>query len=186
MENNSFVDNLRKALNSYNGGQKSDLMKQLEKEWSAEMVRKNGARATADLLLGSAAANGYGALASGNPATLGAGAGISGVLALIANSALTSSEKYHTAERKRILDEKQREATNQWTDFKNEAIKKASKGKYDVTALAKQGKMVDDDGNIIDIDYDYYQTVPYQTLERVFGAEGAEAVRNHGRPNIIY
>ncbi len=174
---NSFVDNLRNAFKGYESAAKSDEMKQLEKEWSAEMVRKNGARAVADSIFAAAGANGYGAATSANPVTMGVGAGLSGALSLIGQSAMTASEKHHTSERNRILDAMQKEATNQWTKFKNDAIKKSSGGKYTVEKLAKEGKMVDDDGNIVNIDYDYYKTVPYQTLNRVFGKAGAEAVR---------
>ena len=50
-------------------------------------------------------------------------------------------------------------------DYKNDGLK----------SIVKSGKMFDDNGNLEDIDYDYYATVPQGTLKRVFG-DGAEDV----------
>lgn len=75
--------------------------------------------------------------------------------------------------KKQHSDELQKAYTEQWTKYKNKRIAEIT-GKR-VGDLAKEGKMVTDAGDIIDIDYDYYRTVPFTTLERVFET-GADAV----------
>lgn len=64
---------------------------------------------------------------------------------------------------------------DQWTNYKNDRIEAVS-GKT-IGDWAREGKMFDDDGNLLDIDYTYYATVPYATLQRVFG-DGADDVWN--------
>lgn len=174
---NSFVDNLRNAFKGYESAAKSPKMADLEREWEKEKARKLGARTAADTayLAGSAATSA--GVSTGNPIAMGVGAGLGALGALSGNYILTKNETAHTKEHKRIFDAMQKEATKQWTKYKNDAIRQSSGGKYTVEKLAKEGKMVTDDGDIVDIDYDYYKTVPYETLNRVFGKAGAEAVR---------
>ena len=64
---------------------------------------------------------------------------------------------------------------NQWTDYKNSRIGRVY-GPDMLKTYASQGKMFDDNGDLVDIDYDYYATVPQGTLRRVFG-DGADDVR---------
>lgn len=77
--------------------------------------------------------------------------------------------------RDEINKELQQEYLKNWTNYKNDKVKQLTGMSVDDYASA--GKMIDDDGNIVDIDYDYYATVPEATLERVFGTMGAQAVR---------
>jgi len=78
--------------------------------------------------------------------------------------------------KKKAKEELSRAYANQWTDYKNEAINRIyGSGEQTVGDWARAGQMFDDDGNIVDIDYDYYATVPYSTLKRVF-QDGADDV----------
>lgn len=173
----SFVDNLRNAFKGYESAAKSPKMSDLEEEWDKEKARKFGARAAADASYLTSGAVTSAGVSTGHPVAMGIGAGLGALNALAGDYQLTKNETMHTKERKRIFDAMQKEATKQWTKYKNDAIRQSSGGKYTVEKLAKEGKMVDDDGNIVNIDYDYYKTVPYETLNRVFGKAGAEAVR---------
>lgn len=82
--------------------------------------------------------------------------------------------------KKKAKEELSRAYANQWTDYKNQSINDTyyggDSGGTAVGSWARVGKMFDDDGNIVDIDYDYYSTVPYSTLKRVF-QDGADDVR---------
>lgn len=174
---NSFVDNLRNAFKGYESAAKSGEMKKLVFDWEKEKARMLGAHTAADAAYFAGGAATSAGVSTGHPIAMGIGAGLGALGALSGNYILTKNETAHTKERKRIFDAMQKEATNQWTKYKNDAIRQSSGGKYTVEKLAKEGKMVTDDGNIVDIDYDYYKTVPYETLNRVFGKAGAEAVR---------
>lgn len=175
---NSFVDNLRNAFKGYEkNATKSYKMPELERDWQKEKARVLGAHTAADAAYFAGSAATSAGVSTGHPIAMGIGAGLGALSALGGNYILTKNEIAHTKERKRIFDAMQKEATKQWTKYKNDAIRQSSGGKYTVEKLAKEGKMVDDDGNIVNIDYDYYKTVPYETLNRVFGKAGAEAVR---------
>ena len=172
----SFIDNIRESFKNYSNAPASERMQNLRREMIAENIRRNGAGALAPTVQGIGTytmANGW----KYGPAAGAIGTGLGGILAIGGGNAALSSERGYTKERKRILDAMQEEATNQWTKYKNDAIKKSSGGKYTASKLAAEGKMVTDDGDIVDIDYDYYAKVPQGTLERVFGKSGAKAVQ---------
>lgn len=175
MENN-FVSNLRNAFQDYDKAAKSYKMPELEREWEKEKARKLGARTAADAAYFAGSAATSAGVSTGHPIAMGIGAGLGALNALAGNYILTKNETTHTKERKRILDEMQKENTRSWTEFKNDTIDRVGNGKFSVASLAKDGKMVTDDGDIVDIDYDYYAKVPQETLERVFGEEGAKSV----------
>lgn len=103
------------------------------------------------------------------PAGLALGAAGMGAAAYMRKNAIDNAIR----QKKQHSDELQKAYTEQWTKYKNKRIAEIT-GKR-VGDLAKEGKMVTDAGDIIDIDYDYYRTVPFTTLERVFET-GADAV----------
>lgn len=76
---------------------------------------------------------------------------------------------------KKAKEELSQAYANQWTDYKNSEIERIY-GPEGRRFYTRYGKMFDDDGELVDIDYDYYATVPQGTLRRVFG-DGAEDVK---------
>ena len=77
--------------------------------------------------------------------------------------------------KKKAKEELTHAYANRWADYKNNSIRKLL-GPETASSYTRMGKMFDDAGDIVDIDYDYYSTVPYSALERVFG-ENAKDVR---------
>ena len=173
---NSFVERLRESFNDYSRQPDSQKVYDLKRKIAQdELNLKYGVPLVSDGAFAAgagAATSAVGPMAAGSalgPVGLALGAAGMGAGAYIR---ARGSEK-NIAARREHNEELQKELTNQWTEYKNKRI--ADVTGRSVGDLAREGKMVTDDGDIVDIDYGYYKTVPRTTLERVFG-DGADAV----------
>lgn len=181
-----FVKRLREAFDEYRRQRKSDSydpnydpkVSKLEQKVAKDVDNiKHVYPLTSDAALAGSvgtAAGSIGPLVEGSalgPIGLALGAAGMGTAAYMRKNAIDNAIR----QKKQHSDELQKAYTEQWSKYKNKRIAEITgKGVGD---LAKEGKMVTDAGDIIDIDYDYYRTVPFTTLERVF-ENGAEAVWN--------
>lgn len=173
-----FVGRLREAFDEYsrqgNNQEVRDLKRKVAQD---EFNLKYGA----PLVGGGTVASGAGAASAAiGPAAAGSALGPIGLAlgaAAMGIGAYAHAKGTENAINARRKDNAalQEALTKQWIEYKNKRI--ADVTGRSVGDLAKEGKMVTDAGDIVDIDYNYYKTVPFATLERVFG-DGAEDVWN--------
>lgn len=168
-----FFSNLKNALKDFDNT--SQDIKELERDANHnQFVINKGIPISANTIGTSALSTAFAGLQTGNPVAAAIGGGL-GLLLGGADAYLRTAQTNRAIDKHRSLSKQIAEAKlENWVDYKNDQIGRNT-GKT-VGEWARLGKMFDDDGNLVDIDYDYYATVPRQTLNRVFG-DGADAVK---------
>lgn len=168
-----FVSNLRDSLNNYSGGS-FDADKLNREAEQLQFAINHGSKIAGNTTGTAGLAALWAGVHTGNPIA----AAIGGGLGLLAGGADAYIRTGHVdnliKDRRKINSQIAKLNVENWTDYKNDQIERNT-GKT-VGDWAREGKMFLDDGTIEDIDYDYYATVPYQTLERMFG-DGADDVK---------
>lgn len=171
----NFQQNFREAFKDYTAS--SDKMNEFQKQLHSADVARHLRKSLGATLGTSGTAGMLGGWSAGPiPGLIGTALGAP-LVAVGTAQQMKSDETYYD-DKNKISKDMMKEANKLWRDYKNDVISKVTNGEYTVGKLAQEGKMVDDDGNIIDIDYDYYSTVSNDTLDSVFGEDGASAVRH--------
>ena len=173
----AFDDDLLKALRDYDRSvNESEAVKNARKAYQKEEDRRQiSSELTKSLgLIGAATMlNGWGMGPVGGVAGTILGGSLAGLMGYFDYK----DAQAHEEERSDLLDALREAGVNQWENYKNDSIKKYT-GKT-AGDWAREGLMIDDNGNLNYIDYDYYSTLPYAKLKEIFG-DGADYVRSMG------
>lgn len=173
----AFDDDLLKALRDYDSSvNESEAVKNARKAYQDEEDRRqiaSGLEKSLGLIGAATMLNSWGM----GPVAGAAGTILGGGLAGLMGYADYKDAKEHEEERSDLLDALREAGVNQWVNYKNDSIKKYT-GKT-AGDWAREGLMIDDNGNLREIDFDYYSTLPYSKLKEVFG-DGADYVRSMG------
>ena len=171
----NFQQNFREAFKDYTAS--SDKMNEFQKQLHSAEINNHLRKGTGATISAIGTAPMIGGWDVG-PVTGLIGTALGAPLVAFGTAEQMKSDETYYDDKNRISKDMMKEANKLWRDYKNDVISKVTNGEYTVGKLAKEGKMVDDDGNIIDIDYDYYSTLSNDTLDSVFGEDGANAVRH--------
>lgn len=173
----AFDDDLLKALRDYDRSvNESEAVKNARKAYQDEEYRRqisSGLTKSLGLIGAATILNGW----EMGPVGGVAGTVLGGSLAGLMGYFDYKDARAHEEERSDLLDALREAGVNQWENYKNDSIKKYT-GKT-AGDWAREGLMIDDNGNLNYIDYDYYSTLPYAKLKEIFG-DGADYVRSMG------
>lgn len=189
--NEDFLSNIRGGLKQYQAGGKNGYYDAAKYDYDRAKTASDWGNAGGTLLesvIAGAPMAVFPSMAAGGAALSPAGLAAAALMAAIGlgGAALTESEKRRILSgaddaKKRAKYRMEVAPAAKWTDFKNSQFSKATGGKYTVDDLARAGKMINDEGEILDLtdeDYEYYNSLPTETLERVFGKEGSKYIRS--------
>ena len=176
-----LIENLREAMSEYDGSNESDGVKDARRALQDELSRRQAISGLSKALGAAGAATAADSWSLG-PAAGVAGTILGGGLAGLMGYTDYNDAKNHEYEMDELRNNLQREAAKQWTDYKNDVIESHT-GKT-AGDWAREGLMIDDNGNFNYIDYDYYNTLPDEKLKQIFGEDGMKYIRHRTGENI--